>query len=134
MPDWLLIVIISALITAIAPPLLQRLGKTLRQMGQWLNHWRKYLTGTELHRADAMSTNPPPLWFLQRTLFRWFQNDPQTFYMHMQQIEDHHKNRKAREQIGNLLWVAKPIKDLQLGNNLFYGGHLLGKELLTVDT
>lgn len=125
MTDTLIIAIVSAVTGAIVTVLLQRLGKSLGLAGQWLSRWYKYLTGTQQNRANTMAVKPPPLWLLKRTLFRWFQNEPQTFWPQLRQISE--SDPRSTETIENLMWTEDPIKDLQKGDVLYYGGHLLNK-------
>jgi len=126
MPDWLLPLVVGAVIGKVVdltvPPLVNRVKGWLRD----LNHWRRCRMGARQKRAETISNwKAAPPDFLRRTVFRWYEADPQTWWSYLHRIHQHHRSRDVRTSVEELLWEGKPAPELRVGEKLKQGGHVL---------
>ena len=129
MPDWLfavLLVILGVVGGEVARQFMPPLFRRIASGRQRLSRWRKCHLGRRKSRADTISTwkaASPKL--LRRTVFRWYEADPQAWWEYVWRIRRQHKSRVVRADAEDLLWDEKRASDLRVGDKT-ERGHVLG--------
>lgn len=87
--------------------------------------WRRRVGRRERRAAEISMHRAASSKRLERTVFRWFREDPQTWWSYVKGISDRHKSPAVRRAAEELLWRRQPVDALREGERLRKGGHVV---------
>ena len=125
LPFATFIVALGTLVAALfgIAPVRSEALKRWRRLQRW---WRRHM-GNRKRRATAIAMwRVAPEKLLDRTVFRWFQKDPQAWWLDVKRVYDHNDDLTVKQAAYELLWRTKPAETLKLGERFRSGGHVVG--------
>ena len=121
MENWLASVAILVALFTIPPVRAQALKGWWRAQA----FYRRRIGPRERRASEISQWRAAPPKLLDRTVFRWFREDPQAWWQDVKGVYDRHKSPAIRQVAHELLWRKKRHDALQPGERLRSGGHVV---------